>query len=144
MGAPADVRTYVIGDTGVATLIATRMYPTNLPQACTLPAVTYHVISRTHEPTLKGVAAAGTMRVQFDCWAKTGPAGGGRLIADAVGDAVVARLKTLAALGPTTIGSATKVNDVAIEGPRHESNPPPDGSDEWEYCCSLDGLFYLG
>ena len=138
MGAPADVRTYVIGDTGVAALIGTRMYPTNLPQACTLPAVTYHVISRTHEPTLKGVAAAGTMRVQFDCWAET------RLASDAVGDAIVARLKVLAALGPTTIGSATKCNDVAIEGPRHDSNPPPDGSDEWEYCCSLDGLFYLG
>ena len=138
MGVAADVRTYIIGDAGVAALIGTRMHPTNLPQACTLPAVTYHIISRSHEPTLEGIAAAGMVRVQFDCWATT------RLAADAVGDAIVARLKTLAALGPTTIGSATAVNDAGIEGPRHESNPPPDGSDEWEYCCSLDGLFYLG
>ena len=138
MATAADVRTYVVGATGVAALIGTRMYPTNLPQACTLPAVAYHVISRSHVPHLKGVADAGTMRVQFDCWAKT------RLGADAVGDAILARLKTLAALGPTTIGSATKVNDVEIDGPRHDGTPPPDGSDEWEYLCSLDGLFYIG
>jgi len=138
MSAAADLGTYLLADTGVKTLIGTRCAPDKLEQSWALPAVVYYTISRTHVGTLQGVAAAGMMRVQIDTYAST------RLTADAVGAAIVAALKTLAAAGPTTIGAGTKVCDVEIQGPRDDRQAPDDGSDEWTYISSVDAILNLG
>jgi hypothetical protein len=137
MSAVADVVTYLLANAGVSALIDTRMYTDKLDQGETLPAVTAHVISRTHVQHLKGITAAGTIRIQLDVSAET------RLAADAVADAIVAALKLLAAT-PATIGAGTPVCDVEIQGPRHGQEPPADGSDEWTYVSSVDAILNLG
>jgi len=137
MSAPADLRTYLLANAGVAALIGTRMYPDQLPQGATLPAVVYYRISGTYAESLGGVKAAGTCRVQLDAYAAT------RLAADAVGEAIVAALKLLS-VGQQSIGSGTLVCDVEIQGPRSDRQPPADGSDEWQYICSVDALLNIG
>lgn len=136
MSAPADLRTYLLAQSGVSTLIGTRMYPNTLPQGATLPAVVYHRISGTHVESLGGIKAAGTCRVQLDGYAAT------RLAADAVGDAIVAALRSLS-VGQQSIGAGTLVCDVEIQGPRDDQQQPADGSDEWLYVSSVDALLYV-
>ena len=57
---------------GLATLVSTRVYPDQLPQLPTLPAVTYARIStqvtNTRDNTSGGLERP---RFQFDCWALT-------------------------------------------------------------------------
>lgn len=137
MSAVADLGTYLLANSGVATLIGTRLYANKLDQGETLPAVTLQVISQTHAQHLKGISAAGTTRIQLDVFAET------RLAADAVAEAIVAALKLLAAT-PATIGAATPVCDLEIQGPRQGSEPPADGSDEWTYSSSMDVLLNVG
>lgn len=70
MSIEAAIRTHLIGDAGLATLIGARVYPVQLPQRPTLPAITYQRISTL--PTQdRGDAAASHARTryQFDCWA---------------------------------------------------------------------------
>jgi hypothetical protein len=136
MSAAADLRTYLLANSGVAALIGTRCYPGTIRQAATLPAVAYWVISRTHVSHLKGITAAGTIRIQLDANAAL------ETDADAVTEAIVAAMKILAAT-PQTIGS-TPVCDVEIQGPRQSTEPPADGSDEWTYVSSVDVILNLG
>jgi len=141
MSAAVALRTYLLGTTAISNLIGTRCFPNVLPQNCTLPAVVYHVISATHAPGLAGIVDAGECRVQLDCHAAT------RLAADGLSAAIVTRLKTLSAAGPTSIGTGThvtKVCDVEISGPRDDQQPPADGSDEWTYISSVDAVLSLG
>lgn len=133
----ADLRTYLLADAGVADLIGTRCYPDALPQGATLPAVVYYTISRTHAESLGGLKSAGQVRIQLDAYAAT------RIAADAVTEAILARLKTLS-IGQNTIGSGTQVCDVEIQGPRSDRLQPEDGSDEWQYVSSLDALLTHG
>lgn len=66
----AAIRAHLIADAGLTALVGSRVYPMQLPQRPTLPAVTYQRISST--PTQhRGAAAAGheRTRFQFDCWA---------------------------------------------------------------------------
>ena len=107
-------------------------------QAVTLPAVVYHVISRAHDGDLDEINDHGEIRIQLDAHADT------RAEADAVTDAIVARLKALCLACPTTIGAGSAVCDVEIVGPVDLTEPPDDGSDEWEYIGSVDALLYLG
>jgi hypothetical protein len=137
VSAAYDLRTYLLADTAVAAAIGARMYADALPQAATLPAVVYQVISRTHVQHLKGITTAGTVRVQLDCYADT------RLTADAVAEAIVGRLRTLAAT-PAAIGAGSYVGDLEIQGPRSEATGPADGSDEWVYSSSMDVLLNIG
>jgi len=133
-----DLRTYLLADSTLAALVGTRIYPGSLDQGCTLPAVAMWTISRGHDVSLSGVVEAGEARIQLDAHAAT------RAAADAVAAAIVARLKTLSAACPTTIGDGTAVCDVDIEGPRDDHERPADGSADWEYISSLDALLTIG
>lgn len=132
-----DLRDYLLANAGVAAAVGDRMYAWAIKQGSTLPAVHYHVISRTHAQHLGGITTAGTMRMQLDVYAST------RLAADTAAEAIVAALRTLAA-APATIGVGTPVCDLEIQGPRHEAEAPDDGSDDWTYRSSLDVLLNLG
>lgn len=136
MSAPADLRTYLLANAGVSALIGTRMYPNALPQGATLPAVVYYLISSTHVQSLGGITAAGTCRVQLDCYAAT------RLAADGVSAPIVAALRLLS-VGQQSIGAGTLVCDIEIQGPRDDQQEPADGSDEWTYISSLDALLNI-
>lgn len=67
----SDVRTYLIGNAGVAALIGDRCYPVELPQGATVPAVTYQRVFGTEGITHDGPSGLGRARLQLDCWADT-------------------------------------------------------------------------
>ena len=63
--------TYLKTHAGLAGLVAARIYPLQLPQSPTLPALVYTRVSgaRTHTQSWTPVIAR--PRIQFDCWAAT-------------------------------------------------------------------------
>lgn len=65
-----DLRTLVLSDAAVADLVGERLHPLVMPQAPTLPAITYQVISSRHAQSHSGVSGYGISRVQFSCYAR--------------------------------------------------------------------------
>lgn len=57
----------ITGFTDVAALIATRVYPMTLPEAPTLPALSYQIVGGTSSPTFE-TSGMQKLRVQFDAW----------------------------------------------------------------------------
>jgi len=53
-------------DSGVSGIVSTRVYPVQLPQTPTLPAISYGRISNTEQA---GTTALRETRYQIDCWA---------------------------------------------------------------------------
>jgi hypothetical protein len=153
MSAFANLRFYLLEDddgdeTDLAELVGSRVYPDALPQAAAMPAVVYYGISGTTLESLAGIVADGELRIQFDAYANT------RKEADEVAAAIIARLKELSQEGVTTIGDdeedeeesngTTRLCDVEVTGPRHDRQPPADGSDDWRYITSVDAMLTLG
>ena len=136
MSVAADLRTYLLTVNGVSSLVGTRIHPGHVPQAETLPAVAYHVISGLQEGELSGIDLAGEVRIQLDAHAAT------QLAAETVTAAIVAATRTLCAACPTTIGIDSPVCDVEVFGPRDLTESPADGSDNWKYISSVDVLLY--
>lgn len=52
-------------DSGVSTLVSTRIYPVILPQDPTVPAISYQQISNTEQD---GTSTIRETRYQVDCW----------------------------------------------------------------------------
>lgn len=67
----ADIRTFILADATVTSLIGTRMYPLTVPQNGTMPAVTYQVISGSRGYVFRAPAGMARHRIQFDCYATT-------------------------------------------------------------------------
>lgn len=130
----ADLRHYLLANAGVAALIGQRFSPDGLSQGETLPAVAGYAIDNPRHGTLEGVQVAAVPRFQIDCYGAT------RDAADALAAAIDAALQTLHAACPTKIGSTNSVPvcDLEIEGPRHDRQPLPGSSDQYQYISSLD------
>jgi hypothetical protein len=71
MSIASDLRTYLLADATLTTLVGTRMYPLKLPQAPTMPAIIYTWISGARVHSTDGPSGLSNPRVQFDCWAQT-------------------------------------------------------------------------
>lgn len=71
MSLEADLRAFVLADGTVASMIGTRMHPVLLPQAPTLPALTYSTISAIRGHTMQGPDGLPETRIQIDSWAAT-------------------------------------------------------------------------
>jgi hypothetical protein len=60
------------GDSTVSNLVSARVYPHQLPQSPTYPAVTYQLVSLDERPHAMGDDPALVMdRYQVDCWAQS-------------------------------------------------------------------------
>lgn len=130
----ADLRHYLLANSGVAALIGQRFSPDGLSQGETLPAVAAYAIDAVRSADLAGALKALVPRYQIDCYGAT------RGAADSLAAAIDAALQTLHAACPTKIGSTNSVPicDVEIQGPRHDRQPLPGGSDQYQYISSLD------
>lgn len=71
------LRAVLLADAGVAALVGTRVYPLVLPQAGTLPAITYQVVAGDADYVMEGASGLAFKRVQVDCWADTYSAAAG-------------------------------------------------------------------
>lgn len=63
----ADLRTALTGHAGFSALVGTRVYPQQLPDNPTLPAVVYSRISSRYKLASGNVPAV-RARIQIDCW----------------------------------------------------------------------------
>lgn len=69
-------------DATVSGLVGTRIYPNLVPQAASLPAITYQQISGVREHTADGADGIVESRFQINCWASTYT--GAKSLSDAV------------------------------------------------------------
>lgn len=65
------------GSTGVTSIVSTRIYPEELPQNPTYPALTYQRISGNSHFHQTGLTGLGEGRIQVTCWAQKAEKGGG-------------------------------------------------------------------
>jgi hypothetical protein len=64
----AGIVTLILGDTGIAALIGTRLYAVLVPEITVYPCLSYQVVSSVSQYTVDG-KEFGQKRIQFDCWA---------------------------------------------------------------------------
>ena len=82
-------------DSGVEALVSTRVYPDELPVGCTLPAISYRLVSDVPDPVVPGYRTA---RVQVSVWSGTASP----LEASTVAEAVIS------AIGRSRLGDAPR------------------------------------
>ncbi len=63
------MRDLLVADVTVSGLVATRVYPMQMPQGATLPAITYQRVATTPHDDLELTQNHEWVRVQVDCWA---------------------------------------------------------------------------
>lgn len=84
------IRARLIADAPTAALVGTRVYPNELPQNVTLPALVYNVVSDVPENSFTGDTSTRlkAVRLQVDCYARAigsvGSYAGAHEVADCV------------------------------------------------------------
>lgn len=66
-----DLRSFLLADSTISSLIGSRFYPGELPQDATLPAIVYSTISGYRPQSQEGPSGIVRLRIQIDCWAET-------------------------------------------------------------------------
>jgi hypothetical protein len=133
----AEMRTYLLTQSGVSSLASTRVYPDALPlnynPASTGPAVLYQRISAKPTASLDAYHDEERVRIQYDCYAST------RTIAHQLGRAIQAALEAKKRGVLTTL----TIDEITIDGGiTDHAEPPPDGSDLWFRIASLDCVVF--
>jgi hypothetical protein len=67
----ATLFTLLTANAGVTALVGTRVYPVQLPQAPTTPAVSYQLISEHREGSFAGPSGLPGTLIQVDSWSDT-------------------------------------------------------------------------
>ena len=108
------IYTLLKNDAAVAALVVARIYPSHLPQNCTLPAISFTRISGAEQTTHSGPNGFAEQVFQIDCWAET------PLAAETLGAAVSDLLNGYTGTVGTTqitnveLLNTTDMDDVAI------------------------------
>lgn len=68
MSIQADIRTYLLTQTGVTDLIGSRIYAMKLPKKAVFPSLTYSTISSVRTRSHSGDSSLTTPRIQLSCW----------------------------------------------------------------------------
>lgn len=123
----ADLVTFLRADASLAGHIGNRLHPLVLPQAPTLPAMTFQVVGGLRQPTFRTAAGMVRRRVQFDVYASS------YSDTDDVADALRLRLDGY-------IGAA---GDGEIEAAMLEGERDTYESDVRAYRRSIDYLLWL-
>jgi hypothetical protein len=128
------IRAYLAANAGVAALVGSRIYPDVLPQGYSVAtggALTYMVISTTHDHLINGLSGIARSRIEFTAFAKT------RVIANAIAEAV----RTSGLQGYTGAMGGVFVESVMIDGGIQTGDErPTDGSQEHRYLTIFDYL----
>jgi len=69
MAFESGLRAFLLTDSGLQTAVAGRVYPLQLPQDTTLPAITYQRISTVRDHAMEAPMTLPDARFQFDVWA---------------------------------------------------------------------------
>ena len=71
MSIETNLYSTLTGDSGVSSLIGTRVYPNLAPEGAANPLVTYQLVAGSREATIAGVGDAVRKRIQLSCHANT-------------------------------------------------------------------------
>lgn len=131
----AAVRGYLVADSGVSGLVASRIYPDVLPQGYKVRdggALTYTLIHTVHDHLINGLAGIARSRIEFAAFAST--RAGANLIAEAV--------RSSDLVGFTGAMGGVLIESVDLEsGVQTLEERPTDGSQEHRYLTVFDYLF---
>jgi hypothetical protein len=126
------VRGYIAANAGVLALVSTRIFPDVLPQGYSVRtggALTYTVISTTHDHLINGLAGIARSRMEFTAFAST------RAGANAIAEAV--RASSLE--GYIGAMGGVRIESVMISGGIQTLDErPTDGSQEHRYLTVFD------
>jgi hypothetical protein len=120
------VRTFLAAKTGVAALVATRIYPDVLPQGYRTSqggALVYVVIPSSHDHLLNGLAGIARCRIELTAYSAT------RAGANAIAEAV----RTCGLVGHTGAMGTMQILSVMKEGGQSMDVLPTDGGQEHRY-----------
>lgn len=128
------VKTFLTANAGVLALTSTRIYPDVLPQGYSVAtggALTYTIISTTHDHLINGLSGIARSRVEFAAFGAT------RLAANAIAEAVRASgfVGTVGVVGGVTIESV-----MIADGIQTLDERPTDGSQQHRYITVFDYL----
>lgn len=132
----ASLRAYIVAQAGVSALIGSRMYPDELPQNATMPAITYHRISTLHHENISGSKAGmAEAIVEVRCYAAT------RTACNALCEAV----RTCGVLNLDGVYSGVNIKVCMLASGRNDfTESPIDGTHELRYVSSQDyAITYL-
>lgn len=107
-----DLAQFLVRATDVAALIGVRVYPRQLPQAVTVPALSYFQVDAIRVRELDGPAGKVRRRIQIDSWART------HTEAWNLADAVRLALDGFSGMmGSTDVGSVNMQNEIEFFEP---------------------------
>lgn len=102
------LRAYLLADGQISAVVASRIYPTKLPQGTTLASIVYSRISGVGDHHSQGASGLARPRMQIDCWASTVDG------ADTLGRLVKARIDGFG--GAMPYGSNSPQDEIAVQG----------------------------
>ena len=122
-------RSKILGYAAISAIVGQRMYPDNLLQTSTLPAIVYTKISTERDHEITNVTRSAHVRIQMDCYAASREAAND--LAHALRNTgICAYTGTVSGifLGCTTIDS----------GDTYGTDSPTDGNQVYRYITSFD------
>jgi hypothetical protein len=129
-----SIRGFLLADAGVVALTSTHIYPDVLPQGYSVAsggALTYTIISTTHDHLINGLAGIARSRIEFAAFAGT------RVASNAIAEAV----RASGLVGTTGLVSDVWIESVMItDGVQTLDERPSDGSQEHRYLTVFDYL----
>lgn len=130
------VRTFILNNTGasITDLVATRIYPDDLPQGAQLPAIVYNKISTNHEHVTAGgwgLAGFATCRLEMECFSATRSQANN--LAELLKRAIIGSLRGV-------YGGINFFDASVGAGQRTFVEQPTDGSDERRYVTAIEFL----
>jgi len=130
------LRTFILNNTGssITNLVATRIYPDDLPQGAQLPAIVYNKISTTHEHVTAGgwgLAGMAVCRVELECFSATRAQANN--LADLLKTNIIGSLRGV-------YGGINFFDATMGAGQRTIVETPTNGSDERRYVSVIEFL----
>jgi hypothetical protein len=114
----ADLRTYLLAQSSITTLIGQRLYLSRIPLPGTYPCVSYRRVSGGHFHDLQGSRGYCEAAIEIEVWSDDSEE------VESVGDAIRQKLQGFVG----TMGSTT-VKRVTLDDEQDSFLPPIEGSD---------------
>lgn len=112
----ADLRSYVLADPAVATIVSGRMFPVQLPQNVRYPCLSYSQVSAVRDYSLCGATLRVWPRITINSWAEN--YGDAVALADAVRRAINSFSGTMGSGPGTQIDSVKLDNEIDFDEPQ--------------------------
>ena len=123
------VRTYLLSQSAVNSLIGQRMYLDVLPQRATLPAATIAKVSESHDHTISNRSGFVQTRLQIECHSSS------RLTSNSLAETIYK--SGIAAVKGVT--NSINIRGVTVDdGQRNGVIPDADGGDDHQYVTQFD------